>query len=187
MNPGDVPRAIDRLRKLHLLGFKKSEQHTILESEFSCKLTALEFEKLYSEMDAGLGELPEMADLRRDLGQTWARAEMLQNDLLEIYSGMRRNYNAAQMGVREHDDGTPVINVRPTEIVAVADKIMKIDQERVNSRINAAKMLQIAAPSVPAGTAGAGYGALPGSISNPAALMSTLVDIDEDSEEDGTE
>lgn len=172
MNPADRQRAIERLKKLHLLGFKKDEQKGIIEMEFATKLTLLEFDELWTEMHAGMSAMPELADLKRDLGQTWARAEMLQNDLLGIYSGMLRNYNAAQTGAREHDDGTPVIAVRPTEIVAVADKIMKIDQERVVSRMNAAKMLQITAPP----SAGS---ALPG-ISNPAAIMSSLADEDED-------
>lgn len=172
MNPHQRSMALERLKKLHLMGFKKEEQHSILEVEFAVKLSLLEFDTLYSEMTALLGEMPDTAELKRDLGQTWARAEMLQNDLLGIYSGMMRNYNAAQRGEREHEDGTPVIGVRPTEIVAVADKIMKIDQERVISRMNAAKLLQITAPPTPGV-------ALPG-ISNPAALMSTLADEDED-------
>ena len=116
--------------------------------------------------------MPELCDLREDMGQTWARAELIQNDLLGIYQGMLRNYHAQQSGLREHaDNGDPVIAVKATEIVAVGDKIIKIDQDRVNSRVNAAKLLQVAEPAK-----------LPGSspLPSPALMMAGLSeDIDD--------
>ncbi|QAY18160.1 hypothetical protein [Thermus phage TSP4] len=68
---------------------------------------------------------------------------------------MLRNYNAMLEGLTEHPDGSPVIPVRPSDIAAMADRIMKIDQERVTALLNTLKVMNTlqppaSAPALPA-------------------------------------
>lgn len=150
LNPADHARAVERTRKLHLLGFTKDEQKAIIETELKTVITHLEFEDIYQEMRGELSVMPELTDIKHALGETWSRASLLQNDLLGVYQQMLRNFNAHMRGLREHeDDGTPVIAVRPSEIAAMADRISKFDQERTTSMMNAAKALQMLAPPAP--------------------------------------
>lgn len=180
LNPTDIPRAVERLRKLHLLGFTQQEQQATIQVEFATKLTAFEFAQLHAEMKAELAVLPELNELKYSLGETWARQDMIQNDLLGIYQQMIRNFNAQQRGLREHEDNNdPVIAVRPTEIVSVGDKIIKIDQERAMSKITALKLLQTAEPSRAPG------GSLPGPPT--AVVLSSLSEDVEDADFEETE
>lgn len=131
----------DRVLRLRLLGFEKAEIGPILAREFEREIPASELDEVWGRIDERLAEQPQVRQLKTLLGLSWARQDMMLSDLLAVYQLMVKNFNAMAEGLKEHPDGTPVIAVRATELAAVADRIMKIDQERVASTVAALRML----------------------------------------------
>ncbi len=137
----------ERVLKLYLLGFDIQEIVTTLTLDTKRKVSEEEVVAALNEARELLSALPSIEDIRAEVGQALERAKMFQKDLLAIYQNMLRNYNAMLEGLTEHEDGTPVIGVRPTDIAAMADRIMRIDQERVNALINTVRTLGSLAPT----------------------------------------
>nr|6V1I_A Chain A, Small terminase protein [Oshimavirus P7426]6V1I_B Chain B, Small terminase protein [Oshimavirus P7426]6V1I_C Chain C, Small terminase protein [Oshimavirus P7426]6V1I_D Chain D, Small terminase protein [Oshimavirus P7426]6V1I_E Chain E, Small terminase protein [Oshimavirus P7426]6V1I_F Chain F, Small terminase protein [Oshimavirus P7426]6V1I_G Chain G, Small terminase protein [Oshimavirus P7426]6V1I_H Chain H, Small terminase protein [Oshimavirus P7426]6V1I_I Chain I, Small termi len=131
----------DRVLKLYLLGFDPSEIAQTLSLDAKRKVTEEEVLHVLAEARELLSALPSLEDIRAEVGQALERARIFQKDLLAIYQNMLRNYNAMMEGLTEHPDGTPVIGVRPADIAAMADRIMKIDQERITALLNSLKVL----------------------------------------------
>ena len=131
----------DRVLKLYLLGFDANEIAQTLTLDSKRNVTVEEVLAALAEARELLSALPTLEDVRAEVGQALERARIFQKDLLAIYQNMLRNYNAMMEGLTEHPDGTPVVGVRPADIATMADKIMKIDQERVTALLNTLKML----------------------------------------------
>lgn len=143
ITPALVPLMLERVKRLHLLSFNKEEIKPIIEAEYGVSITHADFNLLYEAMREELATMPEVKAIKRKLGESWSRMDMLKTDLLTIYQTMLRNYNAWIAGKTEHDDedGGPVIAVKPSDIAQMAERIAKFDQDTVVSQLNALKVL----------------------------------------------
>lgn len=136
----------DRVLKLYLLGFDPQEIATTLTLDTKREVKPEEVMAALAEIRSTLAVLPSIDDIRSEVGEALERARVFQKDLLAVYQNMLRNYNAMLEGLSEHPDGSPVIPVRPSDIAAMADRIMKIDQERVTALLNTLKVMQSLTP-----------------------------------------
>ena len=136
----------DRVLKLHLLGFDPSEIATTLTLDTKRNVSVEEVLEVLNELRSTLAVLPSLDDIRSEVGEALERARVFQKDLLAVYQNMLRNYNAMLEGLTEHPDGSPVIPVRPSDIASMADRIMKIDQERVTALLNTLKVMNTLQP-----------------------------------------
>lgn len=136
----------DRVLKLYLLGFDPKEIADTLTLDTKKPVSVEEVLDILAELRSTLAVLPSLEDIRSEVGEALERAKVFQKDLLAVYQNMLRNYNAMLEGLREHPDGTPVVPVRPSDIASMADRIMKIDQERVNALLNTLKVMNSLQP-----------------------------------------
>lgn len=159
-----------RIIKLYLLGFDAKEIATTIQLDTKRSFSEEQVIAVLHEARLEMSAMPSIEDIRAEVGQSLERAKLMQKDLLVIYQNMLRNYNAMMEGLTEHEDGTPVIGVRPSDIAAMADRIMKIDHERINALINSLKILNGLSATAPA---------LPGqSVLSVADLVDEVEDVE---------
>lgn len=179
ISPTLEPKLLERAKQLKLMGFRKDEVRPVLEAEHGISLTLPEYEELWKKLLAALGQMPEVSDVKQEIGQAWERSKLIQSDLLAVYQLLVRNFNAYMDGQTEivdpvTGDVRPVIPVRANDLISVADKVLKIDQERVTSMLNSLKVIPAleAPPEEPTP-------ALPGH-----SMLATLIDEEDDPDDE---
>lgn len=148
MSDEQIQAFAERAIELKLMGFRKNEWQEIVADQFGVIPTQEEFEQIEMTIKAALREFHVEADLaNEDLNLYLRRSSWIQEQLLNIFNNMLRNYNALVEGKIEHDpdpDGNiaPVLPVKPNEIAAMGEKILKLDQERLAAQMSYPHALQ---------------------------------------------
>lgn len=149
MNPELLRAFIDRGVQLQLMGFGAAERRAILTDELSFAPTDTEWDDIEQGMKTALRDFQLDEDATHTaLNSYLRRSEWIQGQLLGVFNSMLRNYNAQSEGRMEHDPdpvtgvAEPVLPVKPSDIAAMGEKILKLDQDRLAATLSYPASLQ---------------------------------------------
>jgi hypothetical protein len=133
---------VARVHELWTMGFTKQEVKPIVEAEFSHALTESEFAEVFRTAQQERRQYSfDISPVHAEYHQTLQRMQYVQGVLLNVFQSMQKNFQAAMEGRMEHDPDPdtgevhPVIAVKPLELAAMGEKILKIDQDRVSAML----------------------------------------------------
>lgn len=145
-----------RYNQLLAMGFNSAEIKPILQMEFSYALKEKEFQRVVERAQSIQAEYAyDETSVHQHFNQAVQRMTYVQQVLLSAFQQMIKNYNAGMEGKVEHDPDPdtgevfPVVAVRPLDLAAMGEKIMKIDNDRLSAMLNYPKALQSAKAALP--------------------------------------
>lgn len=138
MTPTDLEAMTKRLLELEAIGFDRQEILPILSAEFKRDISPSDWTALLAYAEDRMSRHdPELAAINRQFNVTLNRMAYIKGVLLGVFQHMVKNYNATLEGKVEHDPDPvtgevyPVLAVKPLDLAAMAEKIIKLDQEEL--------------------------------------------------------
>lgn len=130
-----------RVKKMLLLGFSNIEMIPSLERAFNGKFGLTDVDECVDYIHGEWSELPDAEKLKRSESELWEMSDMFKSDILNLYQRMHQNALATLDGEFSHKDGTPVITTKPGEVVSIAEKILKLQRDAVDTKRNVIRLL----------------------------------------------
>lgn len=130
-----------RVKRMLLMGFNNVEMLPSLEQGVSFPVTLLDVDECVDYIQAEWDARPEAKEVRLAENELWQRSSMFKNDMLDLYQKMLRNAVATLEGEYTHPDDTPVIATKPSEVAAMAEKILKIERDVTKEKNDVLRLL----------------------------------------------
>lgn len=128
------PKLLPLIKKLHLLDFTPFEMMESVEKLSTRPVLLSEIEQHIEYLYERWRDSPELEAVDEAEGLLWERSHMFRRDMLDLYSDQLQNARATMMGDFNHADGRPVIKTKPGEVITIAEKILSMEREVVESK-----------------------------------------------------